>query len=173
MAPRLAVISIHVPAWGTAIPIFIPLFKFSISIHVPAWGTASIIFHFWIVKLISIHVPAWGTASVCGYRHRKNRFQSTCPRGARPSGVIRRIFRDISIHVPAWGTARELSYDLYTLKISIHVPAWGTANTSYVMDTLFNFNPRARVGHGCRHCHRSSRSTPFQSTCPRGARRGY
>ena len=98
---------------------------------------------------ISIHVPAWGTAiQICqGVARIKNfnprarvghgvklfflgfkffAFQSTCPRGARPSK-----FDDIT-----------------NGRISIHVPAWGTAPNAKMAVINLDFNPRARVGHG-------------------------
>ena len=57
-----------------------------ISIHVPAWGTTYKVLDQAFKKLISIHVPAWGTTSSTRPGMTGCRFQSTCPRGARPGG---------------------------------------------------------------------------------------
>ena len=147
------------------------------------------------VRAISIHVPAWGTTSTrsggrmwpdfnprarVGHdrdsdpRWRRDRdfnprarvghddfpaalilsatkFQSTCPRGARPGSRRVDAHPVISIHVPAWGTTLMSSLMPFNIRISIHVPAWGT--TSIVVSAPV-------------------RVFPFQSTCPRGARRG-
>ena len=54
-------ISIHVPAWGTTIPIQESIQLSEISIHVPAWGTTGCENDITQYIKISIHVPAWGT----------------------------------------------------------------------------------------------------------------
>ena len=97
-------------------------------------------------------------------------FQSTCPRGARPTALRYTLTSDISIHVPTRGTTRtgctlqcgvyfnpraHEGHDLLVeidhiclLNISIHVPTRGTTMNLH----LINLNKL------------------FQSTCPRGAR---
>ena len=75
---------------------------------------------------ISIHVPAWGTTNGKPY-------SCTC--------------WTISIHVPAWGTTKIKEAFLSLPEISIHVPAWGTTLFQNLVFTLFNFNPRSRVGN--------------------------
>ena len=101
-------------------------------------------------SMISIHVPAWGTTSVrFSGRSTSRRFQSTCPRGARPDARYHPLARrPISIHVPAWGTTPFGEGGVVGGLISIHVPAWGTTWRS------------SGIVQGMR----------FQSTCPRGAR---
>ena len=57
----------------------------TISIHVPSWGTTMEEFECKVSPLISIHVPSWGTT---GYKENGNgthQFQSTFPRGERPT----------------------------------------------------------------------------------------
>ena len=56
----------------------------------------------------------------------------------------------ISIHVPSWGTTPGLCLSHTILKISIHVPSWGTTNLIAIPE----------------------RFPAFQSTFPRGERRG-
>ncbi|GAA5263290.1 hypothetical protein KTGMC3_P2041 [Methanocalculus sp. MC3] len=76
-------------------------------------------------------------------------FQSTCPRGARLVD----------------------SDDLVVGAISIHVPTGGTTSPNLSLVCVDNFNPRAHGGHDLPNRDLHLRST-FQSTCPRGARRG-
>ena len=80
----IGLVSIHVPARGTTIPIDGLCGKTDVSIHVPARGTTSAgVMIYGKSKCVSIHVPARGT-TLSGFpseRHRK-----------------------VSIHVPARGT---------------------------------------------------------------------
>ncbi len=145
---------------------------------------------------VSIHAPAWGATFrfqiSCSFwfcfnpRARVGRdsclapkalllpaFQSTRPRGARPqpfghdSGHLLvsihapawgatassrgcAVRGDVSIHAPAWGATQDVSGTINRMAVSIHAPAWGATR-------------RRRVNIGCGE---------FQSTRPRGARRG-
>jgi len=53
-------------------------------------------------------------------------FQSTRPRGARPTGgtTTSRGY-NVSIHAPAWGATRILYSGNNSVFVSIHAPAWG------------------------------------------------
>ena len=75
------------------------------------------------------------------------RFQSTCPRGARPEVQAACDGYEISIHVPTRGTTQSGSSGL----VAVY------------------FNPRAHEGHDL-VTGSDSVSRKFQSTCPRGAR---
>ncbi len=61
-----------------------------------------------------------------------------------------------------------------TTFVSIHAPAWGATdffpNSASI---LLSFNPRARVGRDRRRREKHFQPREFQSTRPRGARRGY
>ena len=58
-----------------------------ISIHVPAWGTTNVYWKESHTKYISIHVPAWGTTRNNFKGWDADKFQSTFPRGERPSSA--------------------------------------------------------------------------------------
>ena len=119
-----------------------------ISIHVPAWGTTKadgIIKRF---HKISIHVPAWGTTVIHLYEYITYVFQSTFPRGERPSSKPSRC------RPGNFNPRSRVGNDLSALgaspviHISIHVPAWGTTDQqSPVLSRPRNFNPRSRVGN--------------------------
>ena len=105
-----------------------------------------------VLPVVSIHAPAWGATplprpSACRAKSFKPRtrvgcdqfirqprraiakFQSTHPRGVRPS---------------------ECRHDGGRQNVSIHAPAWGATNLSGSQDgRLRSFNPRTRVG--CDH----------------------
>ena len=98
---------------------------------------------------VSIHAPAWG-ATLCNMSRSGNHalFQSTRPRGARPSICCgsrsttpfqstrprgARLFDHSAPHVDRW--------------VSIHAPAWGaTVWSMTIFPVVCCFNPRARVG---------------------------
>jgi len=84
-------------------------------------------------------------------RHCHLQFQSTRPRGARPTPRGRTAwYGRVSIHAPAWGATAAYSEAIGRVDVSIHAPAWGATHVVFVS----------------RHCH-----LQFQSTRPRGARR--
>ena len=128
-----------------------------------------------LTRLISIHAPAWGATTRSSLRpndivnfNPRSRvgsdmgakfakfepigFQSTLPRGERhavhryASSVIH-----ISIHAPAWGATAAPPLVVVFTQISIHAPAWGAT-------WIYAQRPAAWT---------------FQSTLPRGERRGY
>ena len=56
-----------------------------VSIHAPAWGATDFKIRVSNASTVSIHAPAWG-ATEAGWRSLTySAFQSTRPRGARPS----------------------------------------------------------------------------------------
>ena len=171
----------------------------------------------YLVKdVVSIHAPAWGATWQTRGSRNQSEFQSTRPRGARHSTSLSicspsfcfnpraRVGRDrpasprinlhwvfqstrprgarrvddlclsqhlrVSIHAPAWGaTVDDLCLSQH-LRVSIHAPAWGATvmpATPSTTSTFQSTRPRgARRGRG-QHRWRKRR---FQSTRPRGAR---
>ena len=146
------------------------------------------------VSAVSIHAPAWGATSRRVAMRLPAAFQSTRPRGARPSGtkapptaafgfnprarvgrdamhLDRRLRKVVSIHAPAWGATRGRAVDRQGLKVSIHAPAWGATRIRRLRQHLRpRFNPRARVGRDLSRLLRRGCMLSFQSTRPRGAR---
>ena len=127
------------------------------------------------MPMVSIHAPAWGATSRVDAHSRATRFQSTPPRGGRRRSMRRsrrstvrfnprpRVGGDagsaawpasmtVSIHAPAWGATGvdELDAGCHGC-VSIHAPAWGA--------TRHRRRRRPAIDE-------------FQSTPPRGGRRG-
>ncbi len=109
---------------------------------------------FWVVeakearkKEVSIHAPAWGATATPAWAAQLPEFQSTPPRGGRPtmfSGTVSLICfnprprvggdvgfmerlntNNVSIHAPAWGATDNQGDVGVGLSVSIHAPAWG------------------------------------------------
>ena len=162
---------------------------------------------------ISIHVPTRGTTPSTVLNYTVDRFQSTCPRGARllllplididirfqstcprgarlrvtgksfkvifqstcPRGARLRVtgksFKVIFQSTCPRGARLSSVYSYHPPFISIHVPTRGTTQIIARDRYLYNFNPRAHEGHDQLY---EGHFLPllFQSTCPRGARRG-
>jgi len=172
------------------------LTQVSVSIHAPAWGATD--------TPVTVPVPAFSFNP----RARVGRdsrapplqvwivwFQSTRPRGARPtiSSSVSSA-RGVSIHAPAWGATGNLSSRCRPLlPFQSTRPRGARPPASTTGGKLVNsFNPRARVGrdHLLPPCWRVFRSfnprarvgrdatfvgnfittRKFQSTRPRGAR---
>ena len=143
-----------------------------ISIHAPTWGATQSFRPKADPDRISIHAPTWGATRAVLAAGKIVQFQSTHPRGVRPKGAKARyalmdfnprthvgcdaitvIFeRDflISIHAPTWGATVHSLLVVRLPGISIHAPTWGATG---VIDLL-------------------KRLEAFQSTHPRGVRRG-
>ena len=101
------VISIHAPSWGATKIKKQPPRKGGISIHAPSWGATTAVNRYYLARMISIHAPSWGATAAFNERKAKQKisihapswgatveheqemqrlkFQSTRPRGARPS----------------------------------------------------------------------------------------
>ena len=80
---------------------------------------------------------------------------------------------NVSIHAPAWGATRPDGQNAPGRLVSIHAPAWGaTAWNVAAMRSNVGFNPRARVGRDGMPSRHTRAFCLFQSTRPRGARRG-
>ncbi len=118
-----------------------------VSIHAPARGATNCS---QVIRFFSRFNPRAraGRDSPLPFQVEPKMFQSTRPRGARPT--IAMIFRDfsVSIHAPARGA---------TLSVKSHF-------------SPLCFNPRARAGRDHSFLPQSGQKS-FQSTRPRGARR--
>ena len=97
-------------------------------------------------------------------------FQSTCPRGARPSKSVRILLKRISIHVPTRGTTVEGLCAAVAEDISIHVPTRGTTIVRGLRIVVSVFQSTCPRGARLARTFYPSRECRFQSTCPRGAR---
>ena len=126
-----------------------------------------------VYPAVSIHAPTWGATYV------NRTWESFCY---------------VSIHAPTWGATGLGVHDRGPVEVSIHAPTWGaTGQFSACSACCPCFNPRSHVGSdlervnvqfwfvvsihaptwgatpsGCRQSH----SWTFQSTLPRGERRG-
>ena len=61
---------------------------FEISIHAPAWGATKVRHDSGRHTGISIHAPAWGATITKTLMAATKGFQSTLPRGERPSAAL-------------------------------------------------------------------------------------
>ncbi len=118
-----------------------------VSIHAPARGATVRVRHVRAGREVSIHAPARGATRQGYVEQIVKAFQSTRPRGARPSGQVpvsgpfcfnprAREGRDdvlrfkcgspiVSIHAPARGATRGRTMRLVRPVVSIHAPARG------------------------------------------------
>ena len=78
-------ISIHAPTWGATKPLQIGAVDVVISIHAPTWGATYRRVRVREHRLISIHAPTWGATHRPHVSQAFRKFQSTHPRGVRPS----------------------------------------------------------------------------------------
>ena len=121
-----------------------------ISIHAPTWGATLPERRLRSMTAISIHAPTWGATDVCALlAERFIKFQSTHPRGVRPSArnSLSPFALFQSTH-PRGVRPMDVKYLTGMIYISIHAPTWGaTYNREGVLGRLV-----------------------FQSTHPRGVR---
>ena len=167
-----------------------------ISIRAPAWGATSEAQRRALPERVSIRAPAWGATCIVWMASTMLSFQSTRPRGARPSpwnvrpcpllfqSTRPRGARHISPSADLTGSvfqstcprgARrdEAGVLQHESLVSIHAPAWGaTRRSPRCRPRCRCFNPRARVGRDLMAARNCSVSALFQSTRPRGARHG-
>ena len=101
-------------------------------------------------------------------------FQSTLPRGERRHlPHQRRQHQAISIHAPTRGATLHSEVSGGVAHISIHAPTRGaTASTTSTASTPSNFNPRSHEGSDNVVWLVDLYQKLFQSTLPRGERRG-
>ena len=98
-------------------------------------------------------------------------FQSTHPRGVRPSCV--RYFHacsTISIHAPTWGATTGKWHGYLIIEISIHAPTWGATLMLIAYDAVLIISIHAPTWGATFRSDCADRSRGFQSTHPRGVR---
>ena len=165
-------VSIHAPAWGaTAEGRKKRRAQEIVSIHAPAWGATDQNASAWAAKFVSIHAPAWGATqggpeqSGCGcsfnprtrvgcdrppcpWKIRPPQFQSTHPRGVRPSaGQVTQDCLPVSIHAPAWGaTPPAPATPSPTRWFQSTHPRGVRRRIVAPAPSPHRFNPRTRVG---------------------------
>ena len=121
--------------------------------------------------IVSIHAPAGGATSSSVLISHSSRFQSTRPRGARPSSDAKEPSAS-SFNPRARGGRDPKKARLYLYpSVSIHAPAGGATRVIRSKLTCYlSFNPRARGGRDIYQFKRGGNREWFQSTRPRGAR---
>ena len=96
-----------------------------VSIHAPARGATLKGRGPVMRKRVSIHAPARGATSPLCASIGMRMFQSTPPRGGRPSTPRGPLLALVSIHAPARGATRRDSLSVIFRYVSIHAPARG------------------------------------------------
>ncbi len=169
-------VSIHAPAWGaTATHVLSNVTEERVSIHAPAWGATekgrisrSILARFNPRTRVGCDTSSLGTQSSQrmfqsthprGVRPTKSRiiatstlaFQSTHPRGVRLLGMLALVQASLfqSTHPRGVRPDEQGEFSSYRT-VSIHAPAWGATSAAYGYPTI---------------------PALFQSTHPRGVRR--
>ena len=107
------------------------------------------------IQQVSIHAPAWGATA--------------------PVLDVARIQRLVSIHAPAWGATVPELHQHAGLAVSIHAPAWGATSPSrrcYCLEKQVSIHAPAWGATSASPASLRSRAW-FQSTHPRGVRRGH
>ncbi len=146
-------VSIHAPAWGATPAGGAQAGQEPVSIHAPAWGATRQHGAFLCPFPVSIHAPAWGATSAHSlYSHRPEAFQSTHPRGVRHG-------KSLTVS----GTTL-----CFNPRTRVGCDAWRIRTAS----TKLCFNPRTRVGCDAANSIKGLDEALFQSTHPRGVRRG-
>ena len=106
--------------------------------------------------------------------------QGWCPACFNPRsrvGSDDRIFGNevadhVSIHVPAWGATHRQSWLPVLGNVSIHAPAWGATRYRESAGTLQQVSIHAPAWGATLSASSFALSKLFQSTLPRGERRG-
>ena len=120
-----------------------------ISTHAPARGATEGAKAYYNVAIISTHAPTGGATKRQGRDNVPYQFQSTLPRGERPT---------------------KLTTNVTTAKISIHAPTGGATCISEDCGSCEKFQSTLPRGERRFRKSRSTRSIKFQSTLPRGER---
>ena len=123
---------------------------------------------------VSIHAPAWGaTISIITAIHSRAIFQSTHPRGVRPSTSARSDWSPdhFNPRTRVGCDRHALGGKLHVVNISIHAPAWGATTaksiSNHLLTTFQSTHPRGVRLEAVRPI---LASVLFQSTHPRGVR---
>ena len=171
---------------------------YRVSIHAPAWGATIFTARGSLEYLrVSIHAPAWGATarhesghpSPLGFNPRTRvgcdtasmsvlstvkLFQSTHPRGVRHRHQpAQAAGSDVSIHAPAWGATRARSVtDKCKPCFNPRTRVGCDIRARPLEAGAACFNPRTRVGCDVSRGVGTPDPDGFQSTHPRGVRRG-
>ena len=119
----------------------------TVSIHAPTWGaTLDLHVSSLLAAVVSIHAPTWGATSRVCSQARRNRFQSTRPRGARHVDGFsdKRVL--VSIHAPTWGATFLKSAMMLNAQFQSTRPRGARLSLLCTASFRFSFNPRAHVG---------------------------
>ena len=144
-------ISIHAPARGATLFGCTAPIRQLISIHAPARGATTHFYCLEVCAMISIHAPARGATESASPQSDIDIFQSTLPRGERLLNVF------FSPNSSNFNPRSREGSDIMELSITSPVP---------------DFNPRSREGSDSDGKYNINQSIQFQSTLPRGERRG-
>ena len=142
-----------------------------ISIHAPTWGATILRPILARSAPISIHAPTWGaTLNGCKWCITPS-FQSTHPRGVRPSGIKQpeaTLHFNPRTHVGCDSKPEGCLLSCRHFNPRTHVGCdemWGSA-----VPVRGHFNPRTHVGCDCCASALAKCLLAFQSTHPRGVR---
>ena len=118
-------VSIHAPTWGATAFDSASFFSRVVSIHAPTWGATERGGLQLAGCTVSIHAPTWGATSAGSSSAPASVFQSTRPRGARPTRCSRA--RRSSSFNPRAHVGRDSLYRVHVGRpeVSIHAPTWG------------------------------------------------
>ena len=119
---------------------------------------------------VSIHAPAWGATTSCALR--SPMFQSTLPRGERPSLLhVRSPETGVSIHAPRVGSDHAVRPRSSRTVFQSTLPRGERPSRAACSSAFAGFNPRSRVGSDRGLPPHNPLTIRFQSTLPRGERR--
>ena len=168
-------VSIHAPTRGATLQVFKKSYLSQVSIHAPTRGATSLLLLLYFVILSFNPRTHEGCDSLAGKINEEElMFQSTHPRGVRPSwvtGLDSHYF--VSIHAPTRGaTVPYVFYKEYQKFQSTHPRGVRRTNTDIChISTMFqSTHPR---GVRLALLNNVSNIVLFQSTHPRGVRRKY
>ena len=121
-------VSIHAPTWGATL-MFISacrwMYRFNPRSHVGSDTKVVIIIY--VCKFQST-LPRGERPTAKTVHLHLIMFQSTLPRGERQKRTTMIIFRVVSIHAPTWGATLHELLLYQVVKVSIHAPTWGATS---------------------------------------------
>ena len=167
-------ISIHAPTRGATKFKRTSCNNYNISIHAPTRGATVYLCYYDIFHLYfnpRSHEGSDGRTSFTFFF--SGVFQSTLPRGERlTENMVFIILYRFQSTLPRG--ERRMPFNAYALvwNISIHAPTRGATKYSFSIFRYVYFNPRSHEGSDARFDKRQNKVTVFQSTLPRGERRG-
>ena len=119
----------------------------AVSIHAPTRGATQIALQLPSTRHVSIHAPTRGATRNSSCARIPRSFQSTRPRGARPTTNRMRVVKAVSIHAPTRGATVDCSSASKRRDVSIHAPTRGATLRCHAWCMNYQrFNPRAHAG---------------------------